>query len=204
MNKETLIRKFDKQAAMYDNKRRRLELGAYRRRLLHVAEGRVLELGVGAGANFPFYAPDVELTAVDFSPAMLAAAKTANDRQFGLNVRFIQGDAETLTLPDHAFDTVVSTLTLCAYRDPAGMLRKLNRWCKPGGRVLLMEHGLGRNKAVAFVQKAVDPLAHRIAGCHLDRDILGLVRDSPLVVEKAERHMAFGVLHLFWCRAAAG
>jgi len=83
MNKETLIRKFDKQAAMYDNKRRRLELGAYRRRLLHVAEGRVLELGVGAGANFPFYAPDVELTAVDFSPAMLAAAKTANDRASG-------------------------------------------------------------------------------------------------------------------------
>lgn len=202
MKKEALIKKFDKQAGIYADSRRKLVLGAYRRKLLQFAEGRVLELGVGAGANFPFYAPDVELTAVDFSPAMIAEAKTANERHFGLKVRFLQDDAETLTLPAHTFDTVVSTLTLCAYRDPAGMLRKLNRWCKPGGRVLLMEHGLGRNKAVAFAQKLVDPIAHRIAGCHLDRDIVGLVRASPLVVEKAERHMAFGVLHLLWCRAA--
>jgi ubiquinone/menaquinone biosynthesis C-methylase UbiE len=39
------------------------------------AHGDVLEIGVGTGRNFPFYAPDVRLTGIDLTPAMLQQAR---------------------------------------------------------------------------------------------------------------------------------
>lgn len=195
------IKIFNKQAEMYDRRRRKREMAALRSRLLASAEGKVLELGIGAGANMPFYNREIELTGVDFSPAMLERAKEANDRQFGLRAAFIQADVDSLELPDHAYDTVVSTLTLCAYREPAAVLARMSSWCRPGGRVLLMEHGLSRYAPIAFGQRLFDPLAYRFIGCHYDRDILALVEQSPLIIERAERLMA-GMLHLLWCRTA--
>jgi len=190
---------FDRQAQMYDRRRSKRDLGDLRERLLSGARGRVLELGVGAGANFPYYRSDVELTAVDFSPAMIEKATAANDRRYGLNAFFIAGDVEELAFPEHFYDTVVSTLSLCAYRNPAKVLSHANRWCKPEGRVLLLEHGLSSSKAIAFFQKTLDPAAYRFLGCHHNRDIFGLVQASPLRIEKAERHMA-GMVHVLWCR----
>ena len=136
-----------------------------------------------------------------FSPAMLAKAKAANDRQFGLRAEFQQGDIDTLALPARAFDTVVSTLSLCAYRDPAAVLAKMNAWCRPGGQVLLLEHGLSSFAPLAALQRLFDPLAYRFVGCHQNKDIRGLIEASPLVVERAERMMA-GMAHLVWCRAS--
>jgi ubiquinone/menaquinone biosynthesis C-methylase UbiE len=140
----------------------------------------------------------VKLTAVDFSPAMLEKAKTANERFYHLPITYIEEDVDRLSLPDQSFDTVVSTLSLCAYRHPEKVLHHISRWCRPEGRVLMMEHGLSSNKAICFAQKALDPLACRMMGCHQNRDILHLVQASPLKIVKAERYM-FGMLHLLWC-----
>ncbi|MBD2871969.1 class I SAM-dependent methyltransferase [Paenibacillus arenilitoris] len=200
MKVDKQIRIFEKQAVRYDKKRERFELGEYRRRLLHTARGKVLELGAGAGSNLPYYDPDVALTAVDFSPSMLEKAKAANERIYGLHADFIQNDVDRLSWTKPEFDTVVSTLSLCAYRDPLNVLRKMSEWCKPGGQVLLMEHGISSNKAIAIAQKALDPLFCRFVGCHQNRDILGLITASPLQIERAEHYMS-GMLHLLWCRA---
>ncbi|MGV7660190.1 class I SAM-dependent methyltransferase, partial [Mycobacterium kansasii] len=76
MNKQSLIRKFNKQAAIYERNTRQRRLGEWRQRLLEDVEGSVLEVAVGAGANFPFYPRDkVNVTAVDFSPEMLSRAR---------------------------------------------------------------------------------------------------------------------------------
>ena len=72
MNKNSLIRKFNKQAAVYERNTRQRKLGEWRQQLLQDIEGDVLEVAVGAGANFPFYDRNkVNVTAVDFSPEML-------------------------------------------------------------------------------------------------------------------------------------
>ncbi|GIO88523.1 SAM-dependent methyltransferase [Paenibacillus faecis] len=192
------IRRFEKQAVVYDKKREKRELGTLRRRLLDSASGKVLELGIGAGSNLPFYRKEIRLTGVDFSPAMLERAKAANDRLYGIEANFIQSDIDTLELKENSYDTIVSTLTLCAYRDPGKVLRRMSRWCKPGGRILLLEHGLSSNSALAFGQKLVDPLVYRFVGCHHNRDIMKLVADSPLQVQHAE-HVMTGMVHLIWC-----
>lgn len=199
MKVERRIKKFDKQANMYDKKREKLELASYRKSLLGSARGHVLELGIGAGSNLPFYRSDVKLTAVDFSPAMLEKAKLANEAQYGLEAEYIQGDIDAISLEEDGFDTVVSTLSLCAYSDPGKVLTHISRWCKPEGQVLLLEHGISSNKFLAAALKVTDPLAYRIAGCHYNRDIMKLIVESPLEVIKAEHYMS-GMLHLVWCK----
>ncbi|BCU82459.1 SAM-dependent methyltransferase [Polycladomyces abyssicola] len=198
MNRADLIKKFDKQARWYEKRRIQQAQKEWRQKLLYFARGNVLEVAVGAGANFSFYPPGVRITAVDFSPEMLKRARNAAD-EYGIEVEFIQSDVETLTFPPDSFDTVVSTLSLCGYEDPVGVLNRFSRWCRNDGLILLMEHGLSSNPFLSFLQKALDPLAYRLVGCHQNRDMMNLIRSSDLVVEKVESHWA-GVVHLVWAK----
>ncbi|MBO8163570.1 MAG: class I SAM-dependent methyltransferase [Brevibacillus sp.] len=198
MKQDRLIRLFDKQASWYEKKRKRQELGFFRQQLLRSAKGKVLEVAAGAGANFAYYPRDVELTAVDFSPEMLIRAREVA-RESDRMVTFIQADVESLAFAPDSFDTVVSTLSLCAYQDPVQVLRQCCRWCRKEGRILLLEHGLSSWRSIAFLQKAADPLAYRMIGCHQNRDIMQILRSSGLLIERAERFWA-GMVHLIWAR----
>lgn len=189
---------FDKQARAYASKREPSRLVEWRLRLLEASKGQVLELAVGAGANFPYYPPGVSVTAADFSSGMLERARQAAIR-YGLDVRFVCGDIERLALPEQGFDTVVSTLSLCAYEAPLAVLERMRRWCRPEGRILLLEHGISTSGALALLQKAADPLLYRMAGCHHTRDIPALVQQAGLQVERMERCWA-GMGSLIWAR----
>ncbi|HEX9270368.1 MAG TPA: class I SAM-dependent methyltransferase, partial [Candidatus Limnocylindria bacterium] len=81
------------------------------------ASGDVLELGVGTGRNLSFYPPDVRLTAIDLSPAMLEVARR-RARELGRAVDLRLGDAERLEFADGSFDSVVITLVLCTVPSP--------------------------------------------------------------------------------------
>ncbi|WP_054950085.1 class I SAM-dependent methyltransferase [Numidum massiliense] len=198
MKRAKLIGKFDKQARMYEKRRKRLEQKQWRQKLLQTAEGQVLELGVGAGANFPFFDARVEVTAVDFSPEMLQKAREAA-AEYGITAEFVQADIEDITFAPDSFDTVVSTLSLCSYNAPLRFLKKCRRWCKKDGRILLMEHGISSNRIVASVQKVLNPLSYRVVGCHQTRDVMDLIRSSGIVVERAEHYLA-GMVHLVWAK----
>lgn len=189
---------FDKQARAYASKREPALLVDWRRQLLEAAEGQVLELAVGAGANFPYYPPGVRVTAVDFSRGMLERARLAAARSH-LDVQFVCGDIESLALPEQGFDTVISTLSLCAYEHPLAVLKRMRRWCRPTGRILLLEHGKSTSRPLAVLQKAADPLLYRMAGCHHTRDIDALVREAGLRVERMERCW-LGMGSLVWAR----
>ncbi|MGZ9583686.1 class I SAM-dependent methyltransferase [Paenibacillus marinisediminis] len=194
MKKQRLIRIFDKQANQYAKKRENLEMARWRQHLLSHAKGEVLELAVGAGANFPFYPPDVRITATDFSPAMIEKARQAA-KHHRVNAEFICSDIEHMNVEDQSFDTIVSTLSLCSYEDPLMVLNKINRWCKPDGVILLMEHGISSKIMIAAMQKTLNPLLYRAFGCHHTRDILGLIEESGITIEKAERHW-LNMVHL--------
>lgn len=185
---------------MYERNSRQRTLGEWRSRLLQDVDGKVLEVAVGAGANFPYYNREtVDLTAVDFSPEMLKSAqRMAAD--LDLKVSFQQHDIETLQLPERSFDCVVSTLSLCGYDDPLQVVNKLNRWCKPGGRIYLLEHGISHIKLLGITQHLLNPAARRISGCHFNRDILGIVQSSDIEIIKTERYYG-GMVHLIWARA---
>lgn len=200
MNKSSLIRKFNKQAPKYERNSKQRTLGAWRSRLLQDVDGKVLEVAVGAGANLPYYNQNtVDLTAVDFSPDMLESArKLAKELDF--QVSFLEQDIEMLKLPERSFDCVVSTLSLCGYENPLRVLNQINRWCKSGGLICLLEHGLSNNKLLGLTQHLINPAARCVSGCHFNRDILQIVEASDVKIVKTERYYG-GMVHLIWARA---
>ncbi|TDL56147.1 class I SAM-dependent methyltransferase [Paenibacillus dendritiformis] len=201
MEKQKLIQIFDRQANQYDKKREGSKVKQWRQQLLGDAKGEVLELAVGAGANFPFYPPGVKVTAADFSAAMLEKAQRAA-REHRLNVRFICADIEELDFAVHSFDTVVSTLSMCSYDQPRMVLDKIARWCRPDGLILLMEHGISSNRALSAVQRALNPLLYRTYGCHHTRDIQGLVRQAGLDLVRTDSYW-LDMVQLIWARPRA-
>jgi ubiquinone/menaquinone biosynthesis C-methylase UbiE len=169
----------------------RLLLGRLRRRLLSRARGRVLDVGMGTGVNLPYYAATCPIVGVDLSRPMLERA-LARAHRLGRPLVVEVMDAEALSFPDRTFDTVVSTLTLCTTPDPVRLLRELARVCRPTGRVLLLEHGLGTVPALNWVLRRFAPGHLARCACHLTRQVSALPPRVGLEIRGLERAW-FGV-----------
>lgn len=153
------------------------DLAAYRRRVVTAARGRVLEVGIGSGLNLPFYGASVEqVFGLDPSAELLAMAQRQGDA-LGRDLRLIEGSAETIPLEDGSVDTAVMTWTLCSVPNPARALSEIRRVLKANGELLFVEHGAAPDRRVAAWQDRITPLWKHIAGgCHLNRDVAGLLR----------------------------
>ncbi|WP_349409607.1 class I SAM-dependent methyltransferase [Pseudalkalibacillus sp. SCS-8] len=198
MDQQSHIRMFDKQAKKYERMQRKDPTRRFRRKIIPYASGSILEVAIGTGLNLPHYQNVTELVGIDFSPEMLKGArKMADYSPFPVNLK--QADVETIEFEAGSFDTVVSTLSFCSYNNPVDLLNRFQKWCKPNGQILLMEHGVSSVKTIAWLQKQVDPLAFRLIGCHQDRDIQGYLAESNLKCEKVERALA-GALYYIWAK----
>jgi ubiquinone/menaquinone biosynthesis C-methylase UbiE len=196
MEKTELEIRFDRQASRYGKRRKKKNSidHKWRKELLAFAKGKILEPSVGAGANFEFYPKNAAVTAVDLSGEMIKKAReSATDS--GIQVEFIQSAIEDLDFVPESFDTIVSTLSLCAYDDPVNVLKRFNRWCKKDGMILLLEHGISRYRFVHWLQDRFDSLQYRKIGCHTNRDILSLVKHSGLQIKMVERKF-LGAIYL--------
>ncbi len=180
---------YERNAGRYDRsivRSERLLVGDGRRWACSQAAGDVLEMAAGTGRNFPYYPPDVRLTAVDVSAGMLEIART-RAADLGLKVDLRLGDAQSLEFPDAAFDTVVCTLSLCTIPDWRRAVAEAARVLRPGGRFLAVEHVRSPILPVALVQRLLDPLFVRLDNDHLLREPLEAVRGEGLEVEQLQR-----------------
>ncbi|MEO8114059.1 MAG: class I SAM-dependent methyltransferase [Phenylobacterium sp.] len=159
-----------------------------RAKIVPLAQGRVLELGIGMGLNLSFYDPAKvdSLTGVDPAAALRAVALAA-PRDPRLKVAVEDGTAEALPFEDRSFDSVVCTFTLCSVHTPPAALAEARRVLKPTGRFLFCEHGLAPDAGVARWQRRIEPVWKRIAGgCHLTRPIASAVAAAGFKLEKVE------------------
>ncbi|QQK75230.1 class I SAM-dependent methyltransferase [Salicibibacter cibarius] len=198
MDRQSLIKKFDKQAKKYDKRRKNGQAYKFRRRIFQEANGKVLEVAIGSGLNFPFYNREIELTGLDFSHEMLKTAQNAA-KNYPFKTTLIQTDVETAEFNENSFDTIISSASLCAYQEPVNVLNSFQKWCKPEGKILMMEHGISANKPLAWLQKSLDPLALKVVGCHQNRNISEIVKKSYLKINREERYLA-GYLYLIWAK----
>lgn len=198
MDRQSLIKKFDRQAKKYNKRRKNDQAYKFRQRIFQDAKGKVLEVAIGSGLNFPFYSSDIELTGLDFSHEMLKAAQNAA-KDYPFKTTLIQEDVETVDFSENSFDTIVSSASLCAYQEPVSVLNSFQKWCKPEGKILMMEHGISTNKSLAWLQKSLDPLVLKVAGCHQNRDISQIIKESDLKLIREERYLA-GYLYLVWAK----
>jgi len=149
-----------------------------RRRWVPLAHGEVLELGVGSGLNLAFYdaAKVTKVTGLDPSVPLLERA-AARSVTAPVPVELVRGRAEALPFPDRSFDSAVVTYSLCSVDDPQQALREVRRVLRPGGALILVEHGLADNARTRRWQRWLTPAWRRIGGgCHLDRDMTEILR----------------------------
>jgi SAM-dependent methyltransferase len=159
-----------------------------RQKIVPQAEGRVLEVGLGAGPNLALYDPaKVELVfGLEPSEGMRRKAAGAVAKA-PVPVELIGLPGEEIPLDDSSVDTVVLTYTLCSIGPWEAALGQVRRVLKPGGRLLFCEHGLAPDESVARWQERLDPLWGRIAGgCHLNRPIPSLIETAGFAVETME------------------
>jgi ubiquinone/menaquinone biosynthesis C-methylase UbiE len=174
--------KYDRQMNFFD----RLMFADGREWVCAQAEGDVLEIGIGTGRNLPHYRGDVRLTGLELSPAMLDIARI-RAREVGRDVDLRVGDAQALEFADQAFDTVVSTLSLCTIPDDRAAVAEVRRVLRRGGRFLLLEHVRSPLLPVRLAQRLLDPLAVRFEADHLLREPLEHLRAQLFDIEMLER-----------------
>jgi ubiquinone/menaquinone biosynthesis C-methylase UbiE len=182
--------------AVYDRFMRSLEashLNERRARLLSGLSGKVLEVGVGTGANFQHYSEDIELIGIEPSPYMIPRAKKKKEvllfpsRITLLEIGCGYPEMEKL-IAKNSLDAVVCTLVLCTIPDPSKALENFNRWLKPGGKLVILEHIRSHNSARGKLQDMLNPVWKRVAdGCNLNRPTDRLLADSGFQLIREER-----------------
>jgi len=157
----------------------------WRLNLLSNVSGKVLEVGVGTGANLPFYPVNIDLlTGVDFSKGMLKHAQDkVRIKKFSFPVQLVEADIQSLPFPDDSFDYVVSTCVFCSVPDPLIGLQELRRVCKPTGRILMLEHMRSESKGIGFVMDMLNPLTVRLWGANINRKTIKTIEYSGLKIE---------------------
>lgn len=159
-----------------------------REKLVPLARGRVLEVGIGSGLNLPFYDAGLITEVCGLDPARELtdmAAAAAQDVPF--TVELVSAGAEQIPLEGDQFDTVVLTYTLCTIPDSELALSEIARVLKPQGRLLFCEHGLAPDASVRRWQDRIDPIWRRLGGgCRLNRNIPEVIRGGGFEITGME------------------
>lgn len=178
--KEKIKRRYDRLAKFFDwlNPFIRQK---WRRTLVENLSGQILEVGVGAGANLPYYSKAANVTAIDFSPKMLqqAAKKVPNCKA---KITLKEMDIENMDFPDHTFDVVVSTCAFCSVPNPVQGLREIRRVVKPKGKVVMLEHMRSENKLIGLGLDCINPLTVKMIGTNFNRRTIQNIKKADLKV----------------------
>ena len=145
---------------------------------------RVLEVGIGTGINLNLYPRDCSVTGIDFSSSMLEKAR---ERAVGQpNVRLLQMDAADLKFADNSFDIVYAPYLISVVPDPITVAREMRRVCRPGGRIIFLNHFLSPNPILSRAERLISPFTIHI-GFKEDLDLPAFLAQAdlqPVSIEK--------------------
>lgn len=182
-------------AALWDRQSRRegKAVRALRKEAIGTLHGRVLEIGVGVGSNWPFLPADVEYTGIEPNEAMLKRAQR-HAREQGRQLDLQLVDVQAMPFPDATFDMVFTTLTFCSVADPGAGLAEVRRVLKPGGEFRFLEHVRSESALFARVQSLLRPFTRRFGGgCNWDRNTLASINAAGFETGAARQTKIHGL-----------
>jgi phosphatidylethanolamine/phosphatidyl-N-methylethanolamine N-methyltransferase len=147
---------------------------------------RVLEVGVGTGINLSLYPKEATVTGIDFSAEMLERARERMARKGVRNARLLQMDAMDLKFDDGSFDIVYAPYVISVVPDPVKVAREMHRVCRPGGRVIILNHSLSANPLVSRVERWMSPATIHI-GFKSDLDLPAFLAQAELHPKSIEK-----------------
>ena len=159
-----------------------------RKKVVPLAEGKILEVGIGSGLNLPFYNKSKieEIWGIDPSEELNAMAKKVAIKE-DINVNFITSSAEDIPFPNDYFDTVLITYTMCTIPSVLQANKEIRRVLKHNGKMIFCEHGVSPDENIKKWQKRLNSIWGKIAGgCNINRNIPMLIKDSGFKIEEMD------------------
>jgi len=147
---------------------------------------RILEVGMGTGINATLYPRDCSVVGIDLSLPMLEKARQRCARHDVRNVRLLAMDAAALRFRDHTFDVVYAPYLISVVPDPVKVALEMRRVCRPGGRIVILNHFRSPNAILSRVERAISPLTKYI-GFKADLDLPAFLAQAglaPVSIEK--------------------
>lgn len=194
---------YDKLANEYDSDVGMEEMLSFmkskRKWVMKHCKGDVLEVASGTGRNIDYLDPTVikSYTFLDSSKKMMDICYDKFHERWPNfeKVKFVVGKAEELvklstnlkSKSTFKYDTIIETFGLCSHEDPVKALENMKELLKPGGRIILLEHGRGNYN---FINKILDNRAHKHGekwGCRWNLDIGEIVDNSGLEITEEKR-----------------
>ena len=156
-----------------------------REKVVPLAEGMVLEIGIGSGQNLPHYNPNTVTKIIGVDPDEHIWKRSEKRRaDCPIEIERIGLSGEDIPLEKNTADSVVVTYSLCTIPDPIKALHEMKRILKPSGKIFFSEHGKAPDDKVHRWQNYIDPIWKKLAGgCHSGRDIPDLFKQAGLSFE---------------------
>jgi phosphatidylethanolamine/phosphatidyl-N-methylethanolamine N-methyltransferase len=102
------------------------------------------------------------------------------------NVRLLEMDAADIKFSDGSFDIVYAPYLISVVPDPVAVVREMHRVCRPGGKIILLNHFRSSNALLASIERAISPLTVHI-GFKSDLDLPAFLAQAaltPISIEK--------------------
>ena len=139
----------------------------------------VLEVGVGTGINLALYPRNCRITGIDLSSKMLAKAQGRIDEKGLHHCDLAEMDATQLKFADNSFDVVYAPYVISVVPEPVKVAREMYRVCRPGGRVIILNHFKSANRLMGWIERAISPMTVHI-GFTADLDLPGFLAQAEL------------------------
>ncbi|KAI3405568.2 hypothetical protein KGF56_001586 [Candida oxycetoniae] len=193
---------YNAKAKEYDDavkwEERGILMGGKRRWLMSHIRGDVLEVSCGTGRNIPYLSSYIDkvksITFLDSAPQMVEITRQKFHDAFPKfkKVAFTKGKAEDLLElagdnENLKYDTIVEAFGLCCHEDPVKALQNMAKLLKPGGRIILLEHGRSKWQ---FVNNHLDFRSAKrweTWKCRWNLEIGELVDEAGLDITKEKR-----------------
>jgi phosphatidylethanolamine/phosphatidyl-N-methylethanolamine N-methyltransferase len=146
----------------------------------------VLEVGVGTGINLSLYPRTSRVTGVDLSSRMLDKARRRIAQKGLINCDVLEMDATKMTFADNSFDVVYAPYVISVVPDPVGVAREMYRVCRPGGRVIILNHFKSFNPVMSRIETAISPMTVHI-GFTADLDLPRFLEQADLRPTSVEK-----------------
>lgn len=155
--------------------------------LIDFGEGSsILEVGVGTGINLSLYPRSCQITGIDLSAGMLEKAQERIARKGLRNCRVMEMDAAHMTFPNDSFDVVYAPYLISVVPDPVAVAREMRRVCKPGGRIIILNHFKSDHPLISRIETAISPLTVHL-GFKSDLDLPGFLAQADLTPQSIHK-----------------
>ncbi len=144
---------------------------------------RVLELGVGTGLSLSAYPAHCEVVGVDLAQDMLDQAADKVREHGWTHITLRQMDALNLTFPSDSFDYVTAFHVVSVVPDAARMMAEARRVCRPGGKLIIINHFRSERPLIGPIVDLADPVTRKL-GWRTTLKLVDIIDGAPVSIEQ--------------------